>query len=490
MALFKTALLALVALFTSYTFAVSPLVVKGADFVNSVDGTRFQIIGVAYQPGGSSGFDPGSGIDPLSNGTVCLRDAALMQRLGVNAIRVYNLDPDLDHSECASIFNAAGIYMILDVNSPLPNQSLNRGAPWESYNSDYLQRVFQVLEGFMHFNNTLGFFSGNEVINEDSVPQVPAYIRAVTRDIKDYIAAQASRDIPVGYSAADVRPLLMGTFNYMSCGLANETSSKIDFFGLNSYSWCGDATFQTSGYDVLVEEFSNTTIPIFFSEYGCNNVSPRVFTEVPVLYSEQMTPVFSGGLIYEYSEEPNNYGLVNLNDNGTVSILRDYDNLRKQYDALDVALLARANATATSLTAPACGHSLLAGTNFSMSFDIPTRPNGVDDLIKKGVSGSYPTGTSSITNTKPSQIVYATNGQQLTGLELTVLANDESNLPGNNTSGTTPETPSGTASTTGTASTSSSSSSPTNTNAAAKVDDTKFGSLIFGALTVGFLMQW
>ena len=28
-----------------------------------------------------------------------------MQRLGTNAIRVYNLDPDLDHTECSSIFN-------------------------------------------------------------------------------------------------------------------------------------------------------------------------------------------------------------------------------------------------------------------------------------------------------------------------------------------------------------------------------------------------
>lgn len=165
---------------------------------------------MAYQPGGSSGFDPGSGIDPLSDASVCLRDATLMQRLGVNAIRVYNLDPDLDHTACASIFNAAGIYMILDVNSPLPNQSLNRGAPWESYSSTYVERVFDVVAAFMNFPNTLGFFSGNEVINEDSVPEVPAYIRAVTRDLKDFISKQSPRPIPVGYSAADVRPLLMG----------------------------------------------------------------------------------------------------------------------------------------------------------------------------------------------------------------------------------------------------------------------------------------
>ena len=52
-----------------------------------------------YQPGGSAGFIAGSGVDPLSNGTLCLRDAALMQRLGVNTIRVYNLDPFLNHGQ-------------------------------------------------------------------------------------------------------------------------------------------------------------------------------------------------------------------------------------------------------------------------------------------------------------------------------------------------------------------------------------------------------
>lgn len=64
------------------------------------------IVGVAYQPGGSAGFMPASGIDPLSNATSCLRDAAIMQMAGFNLIRVYNVDPDINHDECASIFNA------------------------------------------------------------------------------------------------------------------------------------------------------------------------------------------------------------------------------------------------------------------------------------------------------------------------------------------------------------------------------------------------
>ena len=329
--------------------------------------------------------------------------------------------------------------MILDVNSPLPNESLNRGAPWESYSEVYMERVFKVVEAFMNFPNTLGFFSGNEVINEESVEEVPAYIRSVTRDIKDYIAANAPRSIPVGYSAADVRPLLMGTFNYMSCAIEDDDSSKIDFFGLNSYSWCGDATFETAGYDVLVEDFANTTIPIFFSEYGCNNVSPRTWEEVPAIYSEPFSNVFSGGVIYEYTQEDNDYGLVEMDGSGgtgDVTLLQDYANLMEQMNTLDVSVLTRKNGTATSLTAPTCEGSLVSGSNLTNSFDIPERPDGVDDLISNRVSGDFPSGLSDVSTTQVPQGVTGADGSSITGLELNVLPEDSSNLPGGNTSGT------------------------------------------------------
>lgn len=87
------------------------------------------------------------------------------------------MSPKLNHDECASIFNAAGIYLILDVNSPLENGSLDRTAPWESYNPVYMNQVFGMIEAFKNYPNTLALFSGNEVINEDSVSQVPSYIR-------------------------------------------------------------------------------------------------------------------------------------------------------------------------------------------------------------------------------------------------------------------------------------------------------------------------
>jgi len=158
--------------------AVNVVSQQGQNLVVNATGQRFEIVGIDYQPGGSSGYMPGSGIDPLSNATSCLRDAALMQQLGVNTIRSYNLDPDINHDECASIFNQAGIYMVLDVNSPLPNESINQANPASSYNLAYLNRTFAVVDAFRNYPNTLGFFSANELVNDDTTAAVdPPYIR-------------------------------------------------------------------------------------------------------------------------------------------------------------------------------------------------------------------------------------------------------------------------------------------------------------------------
>lgn len=117
--------------------------------------------------------------DVLIDGKACLRDAALMQKLGVNTIRVYNIDPKQNHDDCMSIFNAAGIYLIIDVNSPFSGESINRAEPWTSYHKGYLERVFRVVENFKNYPNTLAFFAGNEVINDVKSGEFnPPYIRA------------------------------------------------------------------------------------------------------------------------------------------------------------------------------------------------------------------------------------------------------------------------------------------------------------------------
>ncbi|GAM83315.1 hypothetical protein ANO11243_013020 [Dothideomycetidae sp. 11243] len=404
-----------------------PIVKKGSAFVDSSNNQRFAIIGVDYQPGGQSAYGTGSG-DPLSDGGACLRDAVLMQKLGINTIRCYNIDPTLNHDMCMSIFDAAGIYVILDVNSPLAGQSLDRSDPAGTYNKDYLSHIFSVVEAFKSYTNLLGFFAGNEIINDvpTSGPN-PPYIRAIQRDLKNYIAKHAPRTIPVGYSAADVSSILQDNWEYLQCD--NGDSSSSDFFGLNSYSWCGgDATYESSGYNTLAAMFEPTTIPIFFSEYGCNLVAPRVFDEVLALYGPNMT-LLSGGLVYEWSEEGNDFGLVTINSNASMNLGGDYMNLLTQYNKIDVGLIQAANSTAESRAAPKCKSSLISSSGFNNSFVIPDVPSGGQALINSGVSMSATAAFVSVTATTVTQPVFNTNGVALKDLVLKMSSN--ANTPSN-----------------------------------------------------------
>ena len=65
------------------------------------------------------------------------------------------------------------------------------------------------------------------------------------------------------------------------------------------------------------------------SEYGCNT-NTRKFEEVGALYNTEMTSVYSGGLVYEYSNEASNFGLVQLNGD-SVSTTQDFDALKSAF---------------------------------------------------------------------------------------------------------------------------------------------------------------
>lgn len=351
-----------------------------------------------------------------------------MQQLGVNAIRVYNVDANLNHDQCASIFNAAGIYMILDVNSGLYGEYIDRADPSSTYDTEYLTHVFQVIEAFAEYPNLLGFWAANEIINQNSTSSAPAYIRAVVRDMKDYIANNINRAIGVGYSAADVSSLLDDTWNYLACDDSSAPSSKIDFFGLNDYEWCGDSSYTASGYNQLVAMFSDASIPVFFSEYGCNAVQPRTFTEVGALYGPNMTS-FSGGFVYEWTQEANNYGLIAVNSTSEVSLLVDYGYLQDEFASIN--LQALASAKTTTATASMCNTASVSGTVFPTGFSIPARPSGVDSMIS---SGGVPSATKGsivqVTATTMPATVYNYTDTTISNLKLVELACNEINSPG------------------------------------------------------------
>ncbi|KAI9701322.1 MAG: beta-glucanosyltransferase [Bogoriella megaspora] len=285
------------------TANIQPVTVKGNAFY--VGSERFYIRGVDYQPGGSSKVS-----DPIADADGCARDIAEFKKLKINTVRVYTVDNTADHKDCMNQLAEAGIYLALDVNTP--KYSINRAQPAQSYNDVYLQNVFATIDAFAGFNNTLLFFSGNEVINSDDTTSAAPYVKAVTRDMKQYLGSQGYRQVPVGYSAADVDSNRFEMASFMNCGTDDERS---DFFAFNDYSWCDPSSYTTSGWDQKVKQYSDYSIPLFLSEYGCIT-NGRQFQEVSALYGDDMTPVYSGGLVYEYSQEGNGYGLVTIGNRG------------------------------------------------------------------------------------------------------------------------------------------------------------------------------
>lgn len=161
------------------------------------------------------------------------------------------------------------------------------------------------MDAFASYDNTLGFFIGNEVIALANQSLAAPYVKAAARDLKAYRDSKNYRNIPVGYSAADIAELRPMLQNYLACG--SNASERIDIFGtyclgssrhggstnwaltgLNAYEWCGDNTMQTSGYDTLNGYAQGYNIPIFFSETGCNTVKPRTFQDQSAIFGSQV----------------------------------------------------------------------------------------------------------------------------------------------------------------------------------------------------------
>lgn len=140
---------------------------------------------------------------------------ARFTKLGINTVRIYTIDNSKKHDECMNALADAGIYLALDLNTP--KYSINQKEPKPSYNHYYLQNIFATIDEFVRFPNTLLFFSGNEVMNDIPTSEAAPFVKAVTRDIKQYIGNRQYRKVPVGYSAADIGTMLLLQTIFRAC---------------------------------------------------------------------------------------------------------------------------------------------------------------------------------------------------------------------------------------------------------------------------------
>lgn len=213
---------------------------------------------------------------------------------------MYAVNPEKDHAKCMQMLQDAGIYVILDLGEPAT--SINRDEP--AWNLQIYNRYTSVIDEFQKYSNVLGFFAGNEVANAPNNTVASAFVKAAVRDTKAYIKQKNYRPIGVGYATND-DDQRTNLANYFNCGPAEDS---IDFWGYNIYSWCGKSNPKDSHYQERTDEFSSYNVPAFFAEYGCIEVRPRKFTEVEALFGPKMSPVWSGGILYMYFQETNDYG--------------------------------------------------------------------------------------------------------------------------------------------------------------------------------------
>ena len=335
--------------------------------------------------------------DPLIDDTQCKLDANLMQTLGANTIRVYHVDGSQDHTSCMTTFANAGIYLFVDLDTV--GTYIDPDSP--SWNQSQLSLFEKVMDEFQKYPNTAGFFVGNEVLTTGNNSIAAPYVKAAARDTKAYRKSKGYRDIPIGYSAADIpalRPMLQ---NYLACG--TNTSEAVDFYSLNAYEWCGDSSYPESGYSELEANVTSYNIPIFLSETGCNKPEPRTFGDQAAIFGPDMSPNWSGAIVYEWIEEANNFGLISYGPSvdptatnappggftrsGTPTpISPDFDNLSRQWATAAPSAIS-ANAYSPSLTPPPCPAYTAGDWEVNGDIALPTLGQTFNAQIQSSITG-------------------------------------------------------------------------------------------------------
>ncbi|KAI1438892.1 Glucanosyltransferase-domain-containing protein [Xylaria sp. CBS 124048] len=332
------------------TYAIPTIEAFGNKFFTS-DGKQFYIKGVAYQ------LLPD---DPLVDTAQCSRDIALMKTIGVNTIRVYHVDPTANHDGCMKAFADAGIYVLVDMDTfstyILPNEPTWTQEQFDAYS--------KVMDAFHGYDNLMGLFVGNEIIADKNQSLAAPFIKSASRDLKAYRDSKGYRQIPVGYSAADIAELRPYLQDYLTCG--GNASENVDFFSLNSYQWCDPSSYTTSGYANLEALAKDYPVPMFFSETGCNVPGPRLFEDQAAIFGDNMNQDWCGAIIYEWIQEQNHYGMISYGPSADATaggdgfvrsgtptpVLPDFDNLSKQWAQITVTGISKSDYTPNPSTRP------------------------------------------------------------------------------------------------------------------------------------------
>jgi hypothetical protein len=304
-------------------YHLPPIAIKGYKFFNSQTKENVLIKGIDYYPRPNFGDLDVNNFDFFTEEFrhVWERDIPQFQELGVNAIRLYSVDPDKDHSAFMCALEAAGIYALVELASgACPNCAILSDEAPDCYPKHLKSRGQMIMREFSKYSNTLAFSAGNEVNHFVPLGKGPQWnapcLKKFVRDMRAFARkCKGMRHVPVGLIMAD-SDRDENTL-YYNCQSSEDDLEHAEWYGLNTYVYCnGNRTSfeEAVGFKTLSDSFDsyNYSIPVLLTEFGCLSRSfptidgyegQRSFNQAKWLGLPQVQNNFAGGFAFEYSIE-------------------------------------------------------------------------------------------------------------------------------------------------------------------------------------------
>ncbi|KAK8068140.1 glycoside hydrolase family 72 protein [Apiospora saccharicola] len=266
---------------------------------------------------------------------------------GVNTVRVYEVDSSYSHDGRMEAFDKRGIYIWIDIDSG--STQIDTETPvWNTVMyCDWTSKI----DAFARYSNVLAFSVGAELISYSQYGRAAPFVKAAVSDIKAFRDDRGYRRIPIAYSDRD-----MGA--------------------------CGDYI----GY--IFDQFAASEIPIVISEVICTEDGEnRNFTEVQTFLSTNYSDVFSGAMLYDWTNDTFDWGVVHYKDADYVcepDLLPAYTRLQSILSSAQPESTAMTSYTPAS-SAPAC----------------PTRDNYSSWLVDENLPPPTLPGLPSVTRVEP-----------------------------------------------------------------------------------------
>ena len=220
-----------------------PVEISGYRFFEVTTGDSVNWKGVNYYPRANSGPYNENNLDFFHDEFrhVWERDIEFFKELGVNAIRLYAVDPAKNHDSFMCALQQLGIYVIVGLAANCIKCAITAPPAPYCYPSELKERGEKIINEFARYDNVLAFSGGNEInlfvdglYPESNAPCQKKFVR----DMRAYIdSCEGMRSIPVGLVIADISREANALY-YNCQDDPDDPFGHAEWYGTNTYLTC------------------------------------------------------------------------------------------------------------------------------------------------------------------------------------------------------------------------------------------------------------